>query len=501
MQHTRQRRSFFPAAAWAGWWLLALWPLAGYWETGAQYAYGWLVPPLALLLAWRRWRTRPDPAPAEPWALPIAAAAAFTLLPSWLLAQPSPEWRVPPWLLALSAVAGTLALAAHLGGRRWLWHFAFPAAFVLTAVPWPGFVEDPIIQGLMRTVASATVAVLNLAGTPAVQRGSLVEVGTGILGVDEACSGVSSLQATLMASLFLGELHRLKTGARIALVAAGFLVALLTNLSRTCFLSFTAAREGLGAVDRWHDPAGYTVLTICLTIVALIAEVFRSRFATPAPSPSAEPPHSLPPRASVILVAWLALVLATVAAWYHRPTAIPTPGWTIAPPHDAEDYTLPASTIEMLRCDHSRSASWRDASGARWSLYFFQWAPQRSRVPLHRPEVCLPNTGLVEAGPRRIIPVAAAGFTLPFESYHFRDSSGADAFVFFCPWAVIPGVGGRHFTDDTSRAESFRRVLRRERSAGRQVAELLVTGIVSREAAEAALRSDIAALIQPTVPK
>jgi hypothetical protein len=54
-----------------------------------------------------------------------------------------------------------------------------------------------------------------------------------VLGIDEACSGVRSLQATLMVSLFLGEIHRLKIGARVALVAIGFGAAFLTNIGRS----------------------------------------------------------------------------------------------------------------------------------------------------------------------------------------------------------------------------------------------------------------------------
>jgi exosortase len=510
MQEIRQfsptSRLHWAVLAWSGWWLLALWPLAGHWSTNPQYAYGWLVPPLALLLAWRRWRTRPAPEPSAPRAGLVIAVAAAAVLPAWLIAQPNPGWRLVPSLLAVSAVVGTLALCALLGGRSWARHFAFPICFTLTAVPWPSVIEEPLIQGLMRFVAGVTVALLNFAGLPAVQQGNLVEVATGVLGVDEACSGVRSLQAALMAALFLGELHRLKPGARLALAGAGFLAAVLTNIGRTSFLSYSAAQHGLSAVSQWHDPAGYSVLTICLVLIALLAEWLRGRHTTPATPPTTQPANVLPSRLGLRLVAWFAGVFLGTEMWYHRPSVADTPTWTLALPPGAKEEPLPERTLDLLGCDHTRAAHWRDASGAQWTLFFLEWLPRRSRTALlaqvHRPEVCLPGTGLVETGPRRTVSVSAAGFDLAFSSMHFRDPRGHDAYVFYCPWENVPGQPGRNAAfSDATRTASLRRVWQRERVLGQQVAELIVTGVASRDAAESALRALLEAQVQRITPR
>jgi len=75
------------------------------------------------------------------------------------------------------------------------------------AVPWPVRIEQIVIQDLMRVVTAINVTFLQLAGVPALQHGNVIEVGTGFIGIEEACSGVRSIQATLMVSLFLGELY------------------------------------------------------------------------------------------------------------------------------------------------------------------------------------------------------------------------------------------------------------------------------------------------------
>jgi len=62
------------------------------------------------------------------------------------------------------------------------------------------------------------------------------DLGVGAVGIDEACSGVRSLQTAMMLSLFLGEMYRFGVLRRLALIGASLLFVLLANLSRTTFL-------------------------------------------------------------------------------------------------------------------------------------------------------------------------------------------------------------------------------------------------------------------------
>jgi len=490
--------------SWAGWWLLACWPLAAHWATNPQYSYGWLVPPLAAILLVRRWRIRPAPEPSPKWATPLMISAAAIVLAAWLIAQPNPGWRLISLLLTLSAVAGSVGLSAQLGGWTWARHFAFPFFFMLTAVPWTGFAEDPLVQGLQRFVAGCTVTLLNFAGYPAVQRGGLIEIATGVLGVDEACSGVRSLQASLMASLFLGEFHRLRLGPRAILVAIGFAAAITTNIARTSFLSFSAARGGSANVSEWHDPAGYTILTACLAIIALAAELLRRRGPSPKLTDARQCPMPNPVRFGWLPGCWFLVVVLATEAWYYRPIANVTTTWTLTPPDGAKVEPLPKATLQELGCDRSLSAHWRDASNREWTVFFLEWFPHRSRSALlaqvHRPENCLPSAGLVEVGSRRKVNVNVADFALSFDAMHFRAPGGEDAFVFYCPWEIVPGKGGRNATfSNDLRSTSLRRVWHRERVLGQQVAEFIVRRAASCEEAESALRVQLASLVSPSI--
>jgi exosortase/archaeosortase family protein len=99
-------------------------------------------------------------------------------------------------------------------------------------------------QTLTRGSAIIAVEALNIAGLVAVRRGNLIEVATGVVGIEEACSGVRGLQSSLMISLVLGELGRLSILRRVVLVLVGAVMALLLNLLRAIGLSVLASTRG-----------------------------------------------------------------------------------------------------------------------------------------------------------------------------------------------------------------------------------------------------------------
>lgn len=498
----RSARSPLAFAGWIAWAFLVCWILKDHWDANPQYAYGYLVPILTALAAWRRWQSRPQPDVPAKWGLPLLCASALLLLPSWVIAQPNGEWRLVPWMLTLSFIGGSFAFLGLLGGRAWVRHFAFPTLFFLTAVPWPGFIEAPLVQGLMRFVAEATVIILNASGVPALQRGNLVEISSGVLGIDEACSGVRSLQATLMVSLFLGEFHRLTSGARIGLVAAGFGSAFLTNIGRTWMLANIAASQGISAVGRFHDPAGYTIFTICLVVVVIIAEILRRRYTVlTATAATLAEQNPLPRALGPMLCAWAVLIFAGTELWYRPSRGDHEKLWTVQAPPSARPSPVPKETLALLACDREKAIIWKDERGAEWTLFFFEWTPGTGRSAIlarvHRPEICLPGIGMKETGPRKSVEVTVAGFTLTFESLQFQDPRGGNAFVFFSPWEFAPGTSGRNVTfSGNTRRDSLERVWRRERWLGQQTLELIVTGYQDRAEAEAALRRELETIIR-----
>jgi exosortase/archaeosortase family protein len=362
------------------------------WSVNPQYAYGWAVPLLCLYLIWRKVESgggkaetlkvetlkagmpetemvgaesRPvlrsgtaegglrradstteggkqelEPDLARFQYVSISAFQLFSFfllsflyLPTRLIQEANPEWRLVSWALALEVVGITLLLLRTADGgrrgtdagrrmtdngagtaddgRRMTEHgarsthhvsrftphvsrltfhasritrhasdisafcfsnFLFPILFFLVAVPWPTFLEAPLVQGLMRANVGATIELLGLTGVPAIQHGNVIEIANGVVGIDDACSGIRSLQAALMLSLFFGEVYRLAVRRRLALIVLGFVLAFLFNVGRILLLTQVAAAKDVGAVATWHDPAGVTILVACFLSLWLVAK-------------------------------------------------------------------------------------------------------------------------------------------------------------------------------------------------------------------------------------
>jgi exosortase len=180
-----------------------------------------------------------------------------------VLQEANPIWRLASYGLALAAVAMTLLLIYLLHGRARLAQFAFPVAFFLVAVPWPTPLEGVAIQSLTRFNSSLVMELLGFAGIPALLHGNVIEISTGLVGIDEACSGIRSLQATLMIALFFGAFYRLPWARRGWLLVAGPALAMAFNLARTLTLVLVASHAGLPAMEKWHDPTGVALLLGC----------------------------------------------------------------------------------------------------------------------------------------------------------------------------------------------------------------------------------------------
>lgn len=283
IETSAERSAAKPFSAWLvfGFVAIAWWPALSRfsieWSVNAQYYYGWSVPFLSAYLLFERYATQPALRPPQ-WRWPILVLMilfALPQLPLRIVGEPNTDWRMVSWLMAAMAMGLTFCVFYLYGGLKWLLHFSFPVLFLATAIPWPNAIERTLVQGMMRINAQVAAEFVSFCGVPALAMGNVIQLPNGVLGVDEACSGIRSLQSTLMASLFLGELYRLKIFGRIFLVGVGVGIAFILNVVRTSFLTWQGAFHGIAATDEWHDTAGFTILggvLVCLFIISMILE-------------------------------------------------------------------------------------------------------------------------------------------------------------------------------------------------------------------------------------
>jgi exosortase len=504
-------------------WLVLWWHLSGEWSVNDQYGYGWFVPFFALYLFWLRWQDRPPqsrPSNLEFRILtPIAVVALLLILPIRVFEIGNPDWRLLDWIHAASVVTLTGVCIWLVGGKSWLRHFAFPIAFTFVAVPWPHPVEAPIIQGLMRLVAAVAAETLTLLGVPAQLQGNLIQVSTGLVGVNEACSGIRSLQTSLMIGLLFGELKRLPISRRIALVIGATAIALVANFFRAVFLVWVAATKNISEVTHWHDVAGYTISGLVFVGILILASLLSHGKAVRDQQAgrgsqvlsSSQPFHPFIPPTSFFLFAlcWMVVIEVGAQVWYlaHEQNLVRTTRWDVRSPEAAPNFhelKIDKEIRRVLRFDEGQAAVWTSPAAPSpdilkpsksnhvvYFLYLFHWKPGRNSAllaNLHRPDVCLPAIGWVQVADTGVRDYPVTGsFSLPFRHFEFHHGASENsppefAHAFYCLTEDrIPAPSGSGSTpvqmagahSTWSRNERIRQVLEGRRHLGQQVMEVV----------------------------
>lgn len=414
---------------------LMLVPLSTAWSLAPDLGHGWAAAILIAYLWWERWDQRPPLRQARPgWvAWLFIGVVAVLIVPLRLLLTPYPLW--PAALLGYLGVLVGLLLysAALLAGRPGLRWVAAPLIILLGVVPWPGAVDRMLILPLREGVAAAVAEISNLLGHPALAAGTSVQLAGGWVGIDEACGGIRSLQASVMTALFFGVWLRLNWGRRLALLVVAGLAAVAGNFLRVLFLSWLVTGPG-NRLHAWHDPAGWMALAFSLGLTGWVGWTWRSveREVKIASAVSTVKNCVRPTRS---LVVWFGLALVLLIGtetgtrlWYAHGAArieATVPQWTVALPTAIPSYRqlpLTEPAREMLRPDRFASGAWVGPDQRAWNAYYIEWAHgqvARSVPFLHNPTVCLPYAGCELVRELGVIQVRWSGGVIPFHCYVF----------------------------------------------------------------------------------
>jgi exosortase len=552
-------------------WLILWWQLSGEWSVNDQYSYGWFIPFLAIVLFWLRWEDRPkadhsghrsaisgqrsnnqeritNNRKAQAIAIGIVIFALSLLFPIRLFEIGNPDWRPLSWLHAICVVAITLVFLWAVGGKPWLRHFAFPVGFTLIAVPWISPIEQPVVQDLMRIVAAISSEVVALFGIPAQLEGHLIRIPGGLIGVNEACSGVRSLQTSLMIGLLFGELKRLSILRRAILVVAAAAIAFLGNCVRAFFLVWVAANQNTAAANRWHDFAGYGIVALVFLGTLILTSLFgsgkkqRATIKVESRKDEVENEGKTEGHRSGFLISnfyyllsaaaiiWLGITEFAAAEWYraHEGDLAQTMRWQVQWPKAAPNFhemKIEDDVRRILRFDEGHAATWNlpatDSGSAAankpltCTLYFFRWNSGKNSAllaNLHRPDVCLPSIGWNQTGDTGVKKYSVAqDLVLPFRHFEFRHESPGQstqqtAHAFYCLWEDRVSLAATKSqlpemsisASAWTRNERIRAVLEGRRHLGQQVLELIVQG--RGEPDEDAVNEKFAELI-PTLIK
>jgi len=350
--------------------------------------------------------------------------------PIELLRQTPLYWRPILWAMGMLAVLATLSAAFLTGGRWAVRGLLFPACFPLIGIPWPGQVEIGTTVLLQGWVAVATGDILNWLGVAAVVEGKTIRVANCVLGVEEACSGLQSLQSSIMVALAGGEVFRRGVRTRFALLAWGVGVALAGNLVRAVILGLIGARSGPERVEHWHNLLGLGILLAVVLVVWWAAsrgsevgwaeQHHVKKFVYPAQGR----------KAGLAALVWLLVSGGLVHAWYARPQTAGQESLLVLG-SGAMREEVPPEVAGVLRPTEGTYVR-----GQRGTVgYHFWWGPSRGNANqlYHRPDACMPGAGWRQSGPTQELVVKLRERETVWTAFPY-ERPGQEAVLLWAVW-------------------------------------------------------------------
>lgn len=277
-----------------------------WWQLRSDYAFGWLVPVFVTFVVMDRWKklvrtfhATTGKSPIQGWVrVLLSAVAGIVLVAGLLIFLLGAVYRAGSG----STQPGSLAMALGFSGillgliyfnspdgrvgdgpvRGWralqgdarlraAVLFLFPAFIWMLSAPLVTAVENALSLFLLRKVVVVVFTVFEILGYPLIQQGNVLVLPHGQVGVADACSGIRSLTACLFSGSFLAAVFLERFWQKFLLVFAALVLAFLTNLLRSLFLTSWAYAYGSDAIEGTiHDAAGWIVLvltSICLLCI------------------------------------------------------------------------------------------------------------------------------------------------------------------------------------------------------------------------------------------
>jgi len=229
---------------------------------GADYSVGWIVPPVALFLLWRR-RAALNMAAQAIYA-PGVIVVAGALVLHWVGARVQ-----QPRLSLVSLILLLWGIPLFVLGRQVAAQVAFPCAYLLFCIPW-NFL-DALTFPLRLLSSSVSAFLLNGLGLPVARSGTVLrslETGGLDFNVADPCSGLSSLLSMMALTALYANLTQRRWWRQWLLFAMAVPLAMAGNIFRICTVAIAGRLFGKQlALTLYHDYSGYMVFTVSVLLM------------------------------------------------------------------------------------------------------------------------------------------------------------------------------------------------------------------------------------------
>lgn len=234
------------------------------WWHDPNFSYGFLIPPLAVYLAWEiRGRLAETPVRPSNWGLVFALGSAGLLFLGSLGAE--------LFLTRVSLVGMLGSLVVFLCGWQWLRRLIFPLAVLLLMIPPPEILFNQVAFPLQLAATRVAGGFLSILGVPVLLDGNMIQLPNDMtLEIAVACSGIRSLMALFAAGVAYAHFLDHRRVVRWILVPATIPIAVIANgvrIAGTGVLTYLVSEKA--AEGYFHLFSGWVVfVTAFLLLVA-----------------------------------------------------------------------------------------------------------------------------------------------------------------------------------------------------------------------------------------
>lgn len=236
------------------------------WLSNPYYTHGFLVPPIAALLAWRQWRhLKAEPHEGETWIGVLIAVASLAVV-VWAM-----RWQNYA-VAAFALVILIIGILLYLEGWPRLRHWLFPLLFLAFMVPLP-FIDlaSPWFESF---TAQAATSLARFVGIDAVQQGGEITLPNTTVVVGAPCSGLRSL--VTLVTVAVGWIYLVKgrlAAKAVMLAAVVHLVAFSNVLRVTILLAIAQLVSPEVALSYYHDWSSPILFMMALGLLLVLGKV------------------------------------------------------------------------------------------------------------------------------------------------------------------------------------------------------------------------------------
>jgi len=265
------KRHLLPYILLAGLILFNLPVLAGLfedWSHDGNYSHGFLVIPISIFLIYMRRAELVFPAKPARAGLAILIIGCVGLI----FGTAASEFFTTRISLVL-AVTGLGLFYFGAANFKKIWFSFF---FLLFMIPIPAIIYYAATLPMQLLATKATNVILHIVGVPSYREGNIIFLPSYRLEVNEACSGLRSLETLLALGALFGNLTLPGRIRPLILFLASVPIAIVVNIFRLVFTGVGAYAISPKLAESFlHELSGILVFVLALILMAILAGLLR----------------------------------------------------------------------------------------------------------------------------------------------------------------------------------------------------------------------------------